>query len=553
MEDELSEKQTYLRENVLEKGFDAENFMQFLQTKKGDSGLDLNIWSLEELKQAVSEFISEKSNTNSNIPPPDEPNKNLNESPEIHEEEHNFEENDYNNNYNETNENENDENEVYDLDKFNQEHPYEPTINIKEEYGKCQLTEITTLSTKDNIKVTISFPEKVDGNIFSKSFVSYLIQTDPFGFRTRKRYSDFDWLRKTLQTVYTNCVLPPLCKKKIGDRFSEYLIAKRMRSIEKFMQGIVIHPLLKNSQILYDFLSIHKEEEFNKKKVSYGKLTSPVQVKDFKTLEGEIKMKINQDKETYFLNIKDNCTNMQHLLHKITRGYKSLTVLMQQASEKMKEISEVWKQVADQSTKYKEDYNTIQAYDIMSTVMTDWSEAHKKEINLINLKIREYFRYIKNEYSSLLSMGRRVDSSKMLYTKAFDKLYNTKEGLYKQQDLTLWGLSQEDMANKLNLLKNKDLAFEKMLPKETKKVNEFKYFYGSLLNSMIGEYERIRGINCFRHKNDINKFIRELSDQITEFHVSLADRMSQFSDKMNTNNFNSFTLPTPENNYGNDF
>lgn len=548
MEDELSEKQTYLRENVLEKGFDAESFMSFLQSKKGEKGLDLKVWSMEELIKAVSEFIEDKK-------PSFQPEvEEAGSVPEIQEEEHEFEE-DYNKNEyeNENDNNNNEGNEVYDLDKFNQEHPYEPTINIKDEYGKCQLTEITTLSTKNNIKITISFPEKVEGNLFSKSFVSYLVQADPFGFRTRKRYSDFDWLKKTLSIVYTNCVIPPLCKKKVGDRFSEYLISKRMRSIEKFMNGIVIHPLLKNSQILYDFLSIHKEEEFNKLKMKYGKLTSPSQVKDFKTLEGEIKMKINQDRETYFFNIKENCSTMKDLLNKVTKGYKNLTVLMLHASNKMKEISDLWKQILDQSIKYKEDYNTNQAYDIMSKVMTDWSEAHKKEINLINFKVREYFRYIKNEYDSILNMGKRVDSSKILYTKAFDKLFNTKEALYKQQDLTLWGLSQQDMDNKLNLLKNKDLAFEKMLPKETKKVNEFKYFYGSLLNSMIDEYERIRGLNSFRHKNDINKFIRELSDEITEFHVSLADRMAQFSDKMDTSNFNSFILPTPENNYGNDF
>ena len=30
MEDDLSKKQTYLRENILEKGYDAEDFMKLL-------------------------------------------------------------------------------------------------------------------------------------------------------------------------------------------------------------------------------------------------------------------------------------------------------------------------------------------------------------------------------------------------------------------------------------------------------------------------------------------------------------------------------------------
>ena len=56
MEDDLSEKQAYLRENILEKGYDAEEFMKHLQNKKGESSLDLSLWNLDELKEAVNEF-----------------------------------------------------------------------------------------------------------------------------------------------------------------------------------------------------------------------------------------------------------------------------------------------------------------------------------------------------------------------------------------------------------------------------------------------------------------------------------------------------------------
>jgi hypothetical protein len=45
MEEDLQNKQAYLRENVLEKGYDADEFMEFLQEKKGENGLDLNTWT----------------------------------------------------------------------------------------------------------------------------------------------------------------------------------------------------------------------------------------------------------------------------------------------------------------------------------------------------------------------------------------------------------------------------------------------------------------------------------------------------------------------------
>ena len=56
---DLESKQSYLRENVLERGYDADDFMSFLQHKK-ENGLDLGNWSMKELEDAVKEFIKLK-------------------------------------------------------------------------------------------------------------------------------------------------------------------------------------------------------------------------------------------------------------------------------------------------------------------------------------------------------------------------------------------------------------------------------------------------------------------------------------------------------------
>ena len=507
MEDELNEKQTFLRENILEKGYDAEDFMKHLQSKKGELGLDLSSWSMDELREAVKEFTKENSDFeegNENISPGNLPKD------------------------------ENDENnyapadEIYDLDKFSKDHP--EGSGPKEEYGKCAITEFTQFSDKDNIIVKVSNPEKVSGGIFSKSFISYTLETQPFNFKTKKRYSDFLWLRKTLSLMYSNCVIPPLCKKNYVDRFNETLINKRMRSIEKFLNGLLIHPLIKNSQILFDFLSVQNEEDFYKKKKKYGKITSPTHVGEIKTVEGDIKISVSKEKEIYLNNIEKNCNVTEDLLQKVTKAYKALLIMMSQVTDKMKEISILWKQVHEKSLKFNDFYNTSQTYNILSKVMSTWAEAEGQQIDILNIYVREYFRYIKNEYHSMHDMSDIVEARKSIYKKALDKLDSTKENLYKAQDLTQWGLSQSDLENKMALLKNKDFAFSKMLPKETKRVNMFKAFYGGYLNSIIDEYERLKVLNSKRYKNSINDFIRRLTDCLTNYHVSLADRLTEFSE-----------------------
>ena len=57
MSDTEEQKQIYLRENILDKGYEAEDFVTYLTSKKGDEGMNLMNWSLDELKSVVQEYI----------------------------------------------------------------------------------------------------------------------------------------------------------------------------------------------------------------------------------------------------------------------------------------------------------------------------------------------------------------------------------------------------------------------------------------------------------------------------------------------------------------
>jgi hypothetical protein len=48
-------KQTFLREEILEKGYEIELFQSYMETQKED-GLNIDCWSLEELRQVTVEF-----------------------------------------------------------------------------------------------------------------------------------------------------------------------------------------------------------------------------------------------------------------------------------------------------------------------------------------------------------------------------------------------------------------------------------------------------------------------------------------------------------------
>ena len=64
MEDSEEEKQQYLKENIIDNGYDADDFVSFLGDKKGieiEEGIDLNNFSLDEIKSLVQDYITIKS------------------------------------------------------------------------------------------------------------------------------------------------------------------------------------------------------------------------------------------------------------------------------------------------------------------------------------------------------------------------------------------------------------------------------------------------------------------------------------------------------------
>ena len=53
----IEEKQGFLRETILDKGYDVNQFIQFLTDKKGEDGADVSNWSMHDLQIVVHEFI----------------------------------------------------------------------------------------------------------------------------------------------------------------------------------------------------------------------------------------------------------------------------------------------------------------------------------------------------------------------------------------------------------------------------------------------------------------------------------------------------------------
>ena len=61
------EKQNLIREEIINKGYDSIQFIEYLIQCKGPGGENINIWSIEDLKNAIKDFVYlNKNKTNIN-------------------------------------------------------------------------------------------------------------------------------------------------------------------------------------------------------------------------------------------------------------------------------------------------------------------------------------------------------------------------------------------------------------------------------------------------------------------------------------------------------
>ena len=297
MEDEQEKKQSYLREEILEKNYDTQSFLYFLITKKGENASDINNWTIDELKNVVIEFKNlqkngQKANTSSNSLIEDLPPA-INQILKIDAISTPFS----NNKKNKDKNNDESENEsiysYFNEDKSNEwlfkkndsigrnsiSNYSNINFNINIEEISCLEPDHSPLENYDDIKIKVSSPKKeyestgLKGFFIKTIYYTFLLENRELKLNRRRRYTDFEWLRKTLCRLYPGIYIPPLPLKSLNINKPEK-IEKYIYYLQKFIDGIMEDNLLKNSSLIYLFLSTEKEKDLISLMEKYDKVKS---------------------------------------------------------------------------------------------------------------------------------------------------------------------------------------------------------------------------------------------------------------------------------------
>lgn len=600
------EKQNFLREKILDKGYDTGQFVQFLIDKKGEDGADVAVWSMHDLQIVVKEFIklnggeieeepqTKNQSSFSNPQSPQQKIETQQKQPESKSEpvpgknekkytkkismfdvmpsnktknqpvKQNTEQtksqiktqklnevNTQNKKPQTTTQNNNVNNNVgtkpnttntaSDNNKNNktinapapvQNRNRSATVAVsgsESEYGiitsdskKCKPTDKTQIGKVENIEITVSDPEKKETGFIKKTHIAYLVTTNPLNFKVRRRFSEINWLRQALLNIFPTNLIPVTPKKtKFGsDNFAEEFIQKRARGAYRFFNYLVKDPIIKDSQILYDFLFVASENDFNNKKKTYDNIKPLTEVQDFKSNDGKVNLLITGQNENYLENIKDNVNININIFKKINNSFKQLFNEMKAVVNRMEEISNYWTQLHKTSLKYFDSNTTCETYKQMGKLFKTWSKILSEQNNIVNIDIREHFKFLRKNFVAMKDLGTVTEKMKTNYQKSAKNLMNKKEELYKKNEMSEESRTRSDYGMKDV---NKSKALQLMLPKETNQTITTKEMYGMYLNRSISEYERMRLLNGIWNKQIVLENVTKLMNILSKFHVCVGE------------------------------
>ena len=250
MED-IEDKQNYLREEIMDKGYSPEQFQEFMMQQVGTEEIDLEQYSMQSLQEIVEKFkqlyASGDNNTDNVISTNEEPQQ---------------EETDEVNNIN------NEENIIQpkkeeNMIRTNSNQLGESPFDSYEYTVTCKKLSPNQFSEIYNLYFTITEPEHKKNGIFSSGYFQYTIMNKKDNSSIVRKLKDFEWMKAKLFDLFPGIFLPPIGPSHLNLKDDS---PKKISYLSKFINALSQNRLVRSTEIYKAFFSLPHEEFENKKK-----------------------------------------------------------------------------------------------------------------------------------------------------------------------------------------------------------------------------------------------------------------------------------------------
>jgi len=499
---ERKEKQKYLRQEIILKGYSPDEFTSFCEKYKNP---DLDLWTLEELEEVVNEF--KKSHSNEHPKPDSEEEEVSNEEVMIESGQH---------------EEPKIEGFSCEIEEVKGPNTYQVNTAVPPE---------TELSAVEHPVAKIEEHELNDSGLFGKHRVWFHVRTTPLGWNVKRTLQDFNWLQEVLTAMFPATYVPPKPPKlqKVRAQNEQKVLERQGKYLQQFISAVMRNALFRRSPYLEGFLSMRNDTEFRMlKKQGYKDKPHP-KIEERWSISGQVNCDPDIDTEMEsqlkeFIynteNLKSNFKRKVDLLVKKLREVAGLTYAVAQTMETIEEVH--------QSIPNIKGYQTL--YSSLSRALKQMARHEQKKSKVMKDYCSVFFKFGYNELGPLLSIIKERDSLAPTFQKTEQKLLNEKEKLWTNKDPKNWKMAPDNEVSNQELLNNQELAFSKMLHKKTEKFNELKNEFCYYNFQVKAETKRVLLDNQLvenMHFTDFGNMEIDLFGTMTEAWQSLVDNLAK--------------------------
>ena len=396
MEEKIEQKQQYLRSEIIDQGYNPDDFSEFMGSIRGEENLDLQAWTLSELQNVVYQYKSKISDSIKQ----EQEQKDQNVEQQMAE---------------------NDELNKQNLEQIKSNEfkfPNDPFENYEQVIKAVKLAQ-SELNNNNNLFVSISSPVKVNPGFFSSSYYQYTVQTKPLNFKVVRKVSDFTFLNQVLPLFNPSIYNPVLPTFEFGLKDDS---PKKMLLIQNYINSLLEIEYFRALPIILEFLSL-KQEDWNKKRIEKYNKMKPLPLEKIPSLEGEFHILINKDNDNKGIKIKEE-------INKKNEAYDILSIAIDEILSAIDKISLYFKNLGkafyDLSKIHKNKNDKLYGvFTRLSSLSKNWSRNYLKEKDFLNDEFKYFFNYMNNENISFLKKFEEFKLVRDDYKSKYDKMKKT--------------------------------------------------------------------------------------------------------------------------------
>lgn len=479
----IYEKQKLLQEEIIDKNYDHEQFINFCTSQK-PNGDDLSNWTVDELTNIIKSF--QQSDQHKTLPQTTVIEESTNPSSE------------------------------------------EPTSTLLDSSPVKQIETIDcrkleeTVFTNKQINITLQNPQKKTS--FSHNYILYEVTTSPFNYKVLRRYNEFYWLSKILTKLYPFYRIPVLPEKKYtNNRFDMDFILKRMKMLEMFINEIASNELFKATEAFYAFLTITNHDQFKQKMNELSSFQPSLYIEETKTLDGKINLSQGEEDEQFFKKFQGYFTMQKSLLNDLHKQLTNVYKGMNGVIDSLNEVKKTLDTLSLVNSQLIEKQHISKSYEELSCFMDNWKNILCKQNDLIKVHVKDFYKCILLEVDTFETMLKKREEIKNKYTVESTKTENKKQKLFHTRDIAKFEIDKEDgTIDKLRITRDKDYAMNYLCYKDMLNVKMIYKQYGYA--NYVGK-EEIKKMVC----TNVERIINNLKAFESNFYQTLNDGITMWT------------------------